>query len=72
MIKYKIDILSKLKESGYNPQRLRNEKLIGEYAIQSLRHNKSVSFSVLDKICDLLECQPGDVIEHVKDSCNAE
>ncbi|MBP1534053.1 MAG: helix-turn-helix transcriptional regulator [Ruminococcus sp.] len=28
---------------------------------------KAVRFSTLDKICDVLECQPGDILEHEKE-----
>ncbi len=27
---------------------------------------KAVRFSTLDKICEVLECQPGDILEHEK------
>lgn len=27
---------------------------------------KAVRFSTLDAICDALDCQPGDILEHVK------
>ena len=37
MLKYKIDVLETLKESGYNTTRLRKEQIVGESAIQSLR-----------------------------------
>lgn len=26
---------------------------------------KAVRFSTFDKICEVLECQPGDILEHV-------
>lgn len=28
---------------------------------------KAVRFSTLDKICEVLECQPGDILEHEKE-----
>jgi putative transcriptional regulator len=28
---------------------------------------KGVKFDTLDAICDYLECQPGDILEHVSD-----
>lgn len=28
---------------------------------------KAVRFSTLDKICEALECQPGDILEHEDD-----
>lgn len=67
MFIYKIDILDTLKEKGYNTNRLRKEKLLGENAIQSIRNNKIVGMNALEKICGLLDCQPGDLIEHRKE-----
>lgn len=61
-LKYKIDVLAALKEHGYPTTRLRKEKLIGEATIQRLRHKQSVSFDVLSKLCDLLECDVGDIL----------
>jgi len=28
---------------------------------------KAIRFSTLESICDVLECQPGDILEYVKD-----
>ena len=66
-IQYKIDILAALKEAGYNTTRLRKEKLLSEGMIQSLREDKYISLQNLSKICELLSCQPGDLIEYVKE-----
>lgn len=68
MIRYKIDILSALKEAGYNTNRLRKEKLLAEGVIQSLREGKYIALQNIDKICCLLDCQPADLIEYVKES----
>lgn len=66
-VKYKIDVLAALKEKGYTTNRIRKEKLIGEATMQRLRHKQSVSYDVLCKLCDLLGCQPGDILEYVPD-----
>lgn len=66
-IKYKIDVLAALKEKGYNTNRLRKDKLLAEGVIQSLRDNKAISFSNLAKLCELLHCQPGDLVEYLPD-----
>lgn len=65
MLKYKIDVLDTLKESGYTTTKLRKEKLLGENAIQSLRHGEMIGIIALDKICTLLDMQPGNIIKHV-------
>lgn len=67
MIRYKIDVLWELKVRHYPTTRLRKEKLIGEGSITMLRNNEVVSIRVLDRICSLLQMQPGDILEFVPD-----
>ena len=66
MLVYKIDVLETLKEAGYNTGKLRKEKLLGENAIQELRKNEMVGIKALDKICTILDIQPGNVIKYVE------
>lgn len=66
-IVYKIDILAALKEKGYNTNRLRKEKLLSEGVIQSLRENKYIALQNISKICELLDCQPADLLEYQKE-----
>lgn len=66
-ITYKIDVLKELKEKGYNTNRLRKEKLMGEATIQKIRENQLVSWANIDTICALLDCNVGDVVEYQKD-----
>ena len=63
-IKYKFDILAALKEKGYNTTRIRKEGLLSEGVLQSLRENKYVSLANISRICELLGCQPGDILEY--------
>ncbi len=64
-VQYKIDVVAALKEAGYSSTRIRKEKLIGEATMHRLRHMQSVSYDVLAKLCELLNCQPGDILEYV-------
>lgn len=66
-IRYKMDVLAALKEVGYNTNRLRKERLLSEGVIQSLREGKYIAFPNLSKICELLNCQPGDILEYTAD-----
>lgn len=68
MIRYKKDLLAALKNAGYNTNRLRKEKLLAEGVLQSLREGKYISLQNIDKICCLLDCQPADLLEYVKES----
>lgn len=68
MLKYKIDVLETLKESGYNTTRLRKEQIIGESSIQLLRKGEMVGIKTLEKICDILDMQPGNIIKNAEDT----
>lgn len=63
--KYKIDVINALKEKGYTSYTIRKEKIMGESSIQKFRNGEMPSWSVLDKVCTLLELPIGDVIEHI-------
>lgn len=64
-IKYKIDIIEALKEKGFTSYRIRMEKIIGERQMQQIRNGEIVSIACLTKLCELLDCQPGDILEYV-------
>ncbi len=54
-----------LKKKGFSSTKLRKEKLLGESYMSRLRRGDMVSWAALDTICTLLQCQPGDLIEHI-------
>ncbi len=66
-IKYKVDVIAKLKEAGYNTSTIRKEKIMGEAMLQKIRNGQMVSWATLETICSLLDCQPGDIVEFVKE-----
>ena len=66
-IQYKVDVIAALKEAGYNTTRIRKEKIMGEAMLQKIRNNQMVSWATLETICSLLDCQPGDLLEYVKE-----
>ena len=61
---YKIDVLAALKSKGYNTTRLRKEKLFAESTIQKLRSRKPINWVNIEKICELLDCQPNDFLQY--------
>lgn len=65
---YKVDILAELKKAGYNTTRLRREKLLAENTIQQIRERKLVSWANIARICSMLHCQPGDILEYAEDT----
>lgn len=69
-IKYKIEILPALKAIGYTQTRIREEKLIGQATLSQLRKGELVSWSTIETLCRLLDCQPGDILEYIPDDPN--
>lgn len=67
MLKYKIDVLETLKESGYNSTRILKENLISQSAVQKIRKNEMVGIKTIEKLCELLDMQPGNIIKYVED-----
>ena len=65
MFIYRIDVLQKLKESGYNTNRLRKEKMLSENAIQDIRNGKIIGIKSLHNICMMLNCQPNAIIKYL-------
>ena len=64
-LRYKIDVLSALKDKGYNTNRIRTARLLSQSTLQKFRKNQGISWESLETLCTLLECQPGDIIEFV-------
>ena len=71
-VKYKIDILAALKTAGYSTYKIRKDKIFAESTLQQFRNNEIVSTEQLSKLCKLLNCQPGDVLEYVPDEPKTE
>lgn len=68
MIRYKINIMEALKEKGYTSYKLRQFKIFSESTMTKFRKNEYINFDNLNTLCKLLKCQPGDIIEYVKES----
>ena len=64
---YRIDVLQALKDKGYTTYKLRHDKLLSESTIQKLRNNKGVAWENIETLCELLDCQPADLIAYVND-----
>ena len=43
------------------------KKVISSPTLAKLSKGESITTTVLCKICDFLECQPGDIMEYIKD-----
>lgn len=66
-LRYKINVLNALREAGYSSGRIRKEHLLGEQMVQKIRQGELPSWKAIETICELLNCQPGDLVEYVPD-----
>ena len=66
-LQFKVDVLAALKEKGITTYQIRKEKLLSASTVQQLRAGIGVSWENLETLCRLLDCQPADLIEYVKE-----
>lgn len=71
MISY-IKLVKKLRENNISQYKLKQEKILGSATITKIFRNdglngESIDIKVVDKMCKLLNCQPGDILECVED-----
>ena len=55
-----------LKEKGYNTTRIRRENIIGQGTLTAIKNGTGgLDAKTIAKLCALLDCQPGDIMEYV-------
>ena len=60
-------LFERMAEKGIKKIDLRNQYRINPKTVDSLVHNRSVTVDTLMTLCEILDCQPGDLVEYVKD-----
>lgn len=56
-----------LSDKGLTTYAIRKNGIISEGALQRMRKNESVSVETISKLCQALNCQPGDIMEYIPD-----
>ena len=65
-LQFKINLMDALKEKGYTKYALRKENILSQSTIQKLRTGNGLAWENIERLCALLDCQPGDLMEYVK------
>ena len=61
-------LLRLLQERGYTTYKIRKENIMGQAALQKVRSGKGdIDTRTIAKLCALLNCQPGDIMEFLPD-----
>ena len=72
MIKYDKLFLA-LDEAGINSTKIKKEGIMSLNAYYGIRQGiLNLTLSTIDKLCGLLQCQPGDLVEWVPDEDGGE
>ena len=66
MITYE-KFFSLLEEKGISQNEAIRRNIINARSLNALKHNKNVTISTIDTICNLLDCEPGDILTFTKD-----
>lgn len=66
----KYDKLFKLfEEKGITTYRIRKENIVSQGTLTKMKNGSgSIDTRTIDKICRVLNCQPGDILEYVPDA----
>lgn len=65
-LQFKVNILEALKEKGYTTYKLRKDNILSQSTLQKLREGKGLAWENIERLCALLDCQPGDLLEYVQ------
>lgn len=61
-------LMALLKEKGYTTYRIRQDKLIGQGTLTALKNGTGgLDSKTIAKLCKVLDCQPGDLMEYTPD-----
>lgn len=67
MLKYD-KLFNLLAKNGYTASKVRETGLMGQATYYGLKNGtKGLDAKTINKLCALLNCQPGDIIEYVPD-----
>lgn len=61
-------LFDKLEKNGWTTYRIRKEKLIGQATLTALKNGTGgLDSKTINKLCEVFQCQPGDLMEYVPD-----
>ena len=68
MFRLKVDVIGLLRDKGYTSYYAKKDGRIGQKAFSDMRAGIVPGIKTLDSICNILNCQLSDIIEHVTDT----
>lgn len=65
-ININLDVMMAKRKMSLNELSQRVDITLANLSILKNNKARAIRFSTLDAICEALDCQPGDIIEHIK------
>lgn len=59
-----VQILEDRKITSYT---IKKDKVVGQSAWQKIQNNENIDMRTVAALCKYLDCQPGDLIEYIKE-----
>lgn len=60
-------LLELMKRNGITSYTIRQNNIIGQATLQKIKNGGDIDTRTIAKLCKLLDCQPGDILEYVPD-----
>lgn len=60
-------LLELMKQKGITSYTIRQNNIIGQATLQKIKNGGDIDTRTIAKLCKLLDCQPGDILEYVPD-----
>ncbi|MBD5138683.1 MAG: helix-turn-helix transcriptional regulator [Ruminococcus sp.] len=60
-------LLELMKQRGITSYTIRQNNIIGQATLQKIKSGGDIDTRTIAKLCKLLDCQPGDILEYVPD-----
>ena len=63
-------LLELMKQKGITSYTIRQNKIIGQATYKKIKDGGDIDTRTIAKLCELLNCQPGDILEYVPEEEN--
>lgn len=60
-------LLNMMEERGITSYTIKKDKIIGQATLKKIKEGGDIDTRSIGKLCKLLKCQPGDILEYVDD-----
>lgn len=63
-------LLTLMKAKGITSYTIKRDKVIGQATYKKIKEGGDIDTRTISKLCEVLDCQPGDILEYVSEDTN--